>query len=63
MNYLWWLASAWTAYLVFNGFSTGSVLLKGGRRADRMQSPKTYWVAMIFYSLAVFLFLAMPFIA
>ncbi len=55
-----WLSAAWCAYLVYNALSSGSILLKGGSRAQRNQSPVTYWLFLVLYCVATVVIVLIP---
>jgi hypothetical protein len=55
-----WLSAAWCAYLVVNALSSGSILLKGGSRAQRDQSPVTYWFFLVLYCVATVIIVLIP---
>lgn len=62
-----------TSYLLWDGFTSGSVWVRGGRRTlefgkwahkkSRVQEPACYWIAMAFYgSSALFALYALVFL-
>ena len=53
-------AAIWTAYLIFDGWRRGSILLKGGRRADRDTHPGTFYFVSLFYVFVVGLMIYLP---
>lgn len=59
-NIFCFLAAIWTLYLLVDGWRRGSILLKGGRRADRDQQPGSFYFWSLFYAGAVVMFIAIP---